>query len=420
MSGDQADRSGAANPTFMLTDIKGSTSLYERFPDQMFEFMGTHDTIVLGAIEGAGGEQFKHTGDGAWAVFEEPIGAIEAAVQIQRDAASLHVGDSEPVVIRIGISTGQARRRKGDFFGPALNVTARLEGAASGRQILISESTRAMIGSETPDWLEFQDLGQHRFKGVEPLRVFQVKAPGLPSDFPEIGGKREAPVGNLPADLSSFLGRKRELAEVIDLVESNRITTLLGPGGIGKTRLSIKAAQETTTTFDDGKFLIDLSPVEPGQDVWPAFTAALLIPPVADATPRVQVLDRLKNSNALLIVDNCEHVHSDIIEAITEIATNSPVRILATSRHVLGVPGEALFDMIPLEGSDGVDPSASPAVQLFVDRGRLINRRFDPTPEDLAKVAVICEALARLGPPSVAYYRHDGGAVAAPINRRHS
>jgi predicted ATPase len=291
---------------------------------------------------------------------------------------------------------GQARPRAGDYFGPALATASRLEGAASGHQILISESTHRHFDVAPHDSITFTDLGSHRFKGVEPIQVFQVNAPGLPDSFGLIAGKRDAPEGNISANLSAFLGRTKELAELEELASKSRITTLLGPGGIGKTRLSIELARSLQDHFPDGAWMVDLSPVEPGFTLWSAFTAALAIPPVPDAEPRVQVLDRLRDAHALLLIDNCEHVVDDIAEAIAEIGlATTDVSFITTSRRVLGLPGEALYDVAPLdEVAD--DPARSPAVELFVERGQRANRRFQPTDDDLETVAAVCRDLDHL------------------------
>ncbi len=376
----------------MLTDIQGSSHLHQRFPDAMFDIMETHDDILLKAIEGAGGEPFKHTGDGVWAAFPEPLLAIKAAINIQTAITRLRVGGSHELNLRIGINTGQARRRRGDYFGPAVVVTARLEGAANGKQILVGGATHRLLDLTAAD-IAFEYLGEHRFKGIQAIDVYQVLAAGLETEFGPIGGKREATKGNLPAELNSFIGRKQEVEELARLAKTNRLTTILGPGGIGKTRLSIKVAESLAGHFDDGRFLIDLSSLEPDQDVWPAFTAALLIPPAADATPRVQVIDRLQDCKTLLIVDNCEHVLAAISAAITEIVTATPVQVLATSRHVLNIPGEAIYDLEPLD-EGGRDASLlNPAIQLFIDRAKLASRAFNPSTADLTQVALICQGL---------------------------
>ena len=322
----------------------------------------------------------------------EPRQAIEAAIAIQTAISRLRIGGRNELSLRIGINSGQARRRRGDYFGPAVVVTARLEEAANGRQILVGETTRRLL-STTADDIGFDYLGEHRFKGIQPMDVFQVHAPGLESEFGPLRGKREATVGNLPVEVNSFIGRKQELEDLANLAMKNRVTTILGPGGIGKTRLSIRVAESLTREFHDGKFLIDLSALEPDQEVWPAFTAALMIPPVADATPRTQVVDHLRESEVLLVVDNCEHVIDAIAAAIAELVTRTPVQVIATSRHVLNIPGETIYDLDPLDESGRDTSELNPAIQLFVDRAKMASRAFDPSESDLRQVALICQGV---------------------------
>lgn len=381
--------------TFMLTDIQGSSTLHQQFPDEMFDIMESHDDILIKAIESSGGELFKHTGDGAWAAFPQPQQAVKAAINIQKTIARLRIGGTHAVNLRIGINSGQARRRRGDYFGPAVVVTARLEGAANGKQILMGGATHRMLDPSTCD-ASFEYLGEHRFKGIQPIDVFQVQAPGLETQFGPLGGKREANKGNLPAELNSFIGRKKEVEELASLATNNRVTTILGPGGMGKTRLSIKVAESLDNSFHDGKFLIDLSSLEPDQDVWPAFTAALQIPPVADATPQIQVIDHLRDTEVLLVVDNCEHVLQAIATAITELVTKTTVQIVATSRHTLNIPGEAIYDLEPLDEAGRNNSEFNPAIELFVDRAKMASRAFAPTDADLEQIALICQGLDHL------------------------
>jgi predicted ATPase len=358
----------------------------------MFDVMESHDDILIKAIEGCGGEQFKHTGDGVWAAFPKPIQAIRAAIDIQHGISRLRIGGTKELSLRIGINSGQARRRRGDYFGPAVVVTARLEAAANGRQILVGAATRELLDTQDSD-IGFEPLGEHRFKGIQPIDVFQVLAPGLETQFGPLRGKREASTGNLPVELNSFIGRKQEIDELTRLATSNRVTTILGPGGMGKTRLSIKVAEALDSSFHNGTFLIDLSSLEPDQDVWPAFTAALQIPPVADATPQIQVIDHLRNTEVLLVVDNCEHVLDAIATAITELLTKTTVQVIATSRHTLSIAGEAIYDLEPLHEAGRSTDGFNPAIELFVDRAKMASQAFAPTDTDFKQIGLICQGL---------------------------
>jgi predicted ATPase/class 3 adenylate cyclase len=376
--------------TFLLTDLKDSTELFNRYPDEMFSVMERHDDLLSTVIRRRGGEIFKYTGDGVFAVFDVPASAVVAAVEIQRAMLEIDHEFAEGLELRIGVNTGPSRQRGADYFGPALNTAARLEGAANGRQILVSQSTRQHLGDDDVD---FTDLGIHRFKGLKPIQVFQACAPGLPHEFPPIGGKRDAPDGNLPASLSSFLGRSNELVELGRRLHQSRVVTLMGPGGIGKTRLAIEAARAVQSDFEGGVWLVELSPIDLGGEVWPSFATALGIAPLPGASPRVQVLDRLREAEALLVIDNCEHVLRDAASAVVDIASTARgVRMLTTSRRVLGVGGESIFDVSPLD--EATKPGvASPAVSLFVERAQLASSSFQPTSDDLRVVADICADL---------------------------
>jgi predicted ATPase/class 3 adenylate cyclase len=378
--------------TFLATDLKDSTELFNQFPDEMFAFMERHDDLLNQVIRGSGGEVFKFTGDGVFAVFDEPASAVVAALDIQRGMLRLDHDFTDALELRIGVNTGPSRQRGADYFGPALNTAARLEGAANGRQVLVSQSTRQHLGE--PEDIVFTDLGIHRFKGLKPIQVFQASAPGLPGHFPPIGGKRDAPDGNLPASLSSFLGRTSELTGIRRRIHEGRIVTLLGPGGIGKTRLALEAARTLRDDFDGGVWLVELSPIDQGGDVWPSFATALSIAPLPGASPRVQVLDRLRDADALLVIDNCEHVLGEVASAAVDIASTAQgVRMLTTSRRVLGVGGESIFDVAPLDEDTTETGVTSPAVSLFVERAQLASRNFDPTESDLQIVAAICADL---------------------------
>ncbi len=381
--------------TFLLSDLQGSTALHRAHPDRMLEVMDRHDAALIEIVAAHRGELFKNTGDGAWAAFDAPGDALDAAIAMQRTIPAIRVGEVPPLVVRIGIATGAARPRRGDYFGPALSRTARLEGAANGGQIVVDERTRELC-AELATGHDLRDLGPHRFKGMEPMTVHQVLAADLGTDFGPLRGKQDVTTGNLPAALTSFVGRGRQLTDVRALLDRQRIVTLLGPGGTGKTRLSIEAARSVETTFDHGAWLVELSPLEAEHDVWSAFATTFALPPVPGATPRAQVVEHLRDRRCLLVVDNCEHVLEPIAEAILDLTQSCPrVVVLASSRRVLALPGEALVEVPPLDDSaTDVEPSA--AVQLFVDRARLVSPAFEPDADDIAAIEEICARLDHL------------------------
>jgi predicted ATPase/class 3 adenylate cyclase len=397
MSGTESSASsaGSRESTILTTDVVGSTALLRRYPNDIMGAMDLHDQILHAAIRRRSGDPFRHTGDGVLAIFERPLDAVLAAIDAQREMRGAAWGPPGRLQMRFGIHTGLTRARGSDFFGPALPTATRLQGAANADQILLSDVTverLAIDRLQTP--FELSDLGEHHFKGIEPIRVYQVCTSDLPSAFPPIGGKRETASGNLPANLSSFLGRERELDDLVKIARESRLLTLVGPGGIGKTRLAIEFARSLESSFPEGAWLVDLSALERGSEVWPAIAEALLIPPLPGVEQRIQVLERLYGAQAILLMDNCEHVLDPIADAVTELGSScGGLFLINTSRRTLGVEGEALYQVSSLDSGSQDGPGQSAAVRLFVERGRLADRRFQPAPDDLAPIQRICANL---------------------------
>jgi predicted ATPase/class 3 adenylate cyclase len=398
MTGTESSASSADSQecTILTTDIVGSTALLRRYPNDMMSAMDLHDQILHAAIRRRSGDPFRHTGDGVLAIFQQPLDAVLAAIDAQREMRAADWGAPGRLQLRFGIHTGLTRARAGnDFFGPALPTATRLQGAANADQILLSGVTveRMAIGRlQTP--FDLSDLGEHHFKGIEPIRVYQVCTSDLPSAFPPISGKRETASGNLPANLSSFLGRERELDDLVDMARESRLLTLIGPGGIGKTRLAIEFARSLESSFPEGAWLVDLSALERDSEVWPAIAEALLIPPLPGVERRIQVLERLCDARAILLMDNCEHVLDSIAEAVTELGSAcGSLLLINTSRRTLGVEGEALYQVSSLDCGVQDRPGHSAAVRLFVERARLADRLFQPTSDDLTTIQRICANL---------------------------
>ena len=393
---------GAASPvgsresTILTTDVVGSTALLRRYPNDMLAAMDLHDQILHAAIRRRSGDPFRHTGDGVLAIFERPLDAVLAAIDAQREMRAAAWGPTGRLQIRYGIHTGLTRARPGgDFFGPSLPTASRLQSAANADQILLSGVTAEQLASDRlKTAFELSDLGEHHFKGIEPIRVYQVRTSDLPSAFAPIAGKRETASGNLPANLSSFLGRERELADLAQMARESRLLTLVGSGGIGKTRLAIEFARSLESTFPEGAWLVDLSALERDSDVWPAIAQALLIPPLPGVEPRIQVLERLSDARAILLMDNCEHVLDPIADAVTELGSGcGSLFLINTSRRSLGVEGEALYQVSSLDSGLQNGPGQSAAVRLFIERGRLADRTFQPTRDNLAVIQRICTHL---------------------------
>jgi len=250
--------------TFLFTDIVDSTLLWEQQPEAMKSALAQHDAILRQEIEAHSGQVFKSTGDGAHAVFSTAIDAVKAAVAAQKRFKA-PLGDL-PIKIRVGLHTGEAELRQGDYFGQALNRAARITTAAHGGQILLSEITAQVVREHAPPGTSIKDLGAYRLKGfAEPEHILQLQAHGLPADFPALQASA-AVVSNLPSQLTSFIGRERELVETSERLASARLLTLIGPGGTGKSRLSLQLAVHVAVMFPDGVWLVELAPVsDPSQ-----------------------------------------------------------------------------------------------------------------------------------------------------------
>jgi predicted ATPase len=365
--------------TFLFTDIVGSTRRWELDPEGMQEALTVHDAVIRRAIEGRGGEVFKHTGDGAAAVFASASAAVDAAIEAQR---------SLELPVRIGLATGEAQARDGDYFGPAVNRAARVTDAGHGGQILLADSSAGLV-----DTSGYIDLGFHRLRDVSsPIRLTQVTAEGLRVDFPAV---RTLTVvrGNLTPTSARLVGRTAQVAELVDTVRRKRIVTLTGTGGVGKTRLSQEVARELSGEYPDGAWMVGLASISDPGSVAALLADTLNITVLANTTTIDSILEALVGRRMLILLDNCEHVIDgarQLAELIVRKADD--VTILATSRERLAVPGEQVWPVPPLDVSTG---DASEAVALFVERARAVNPGFDPEPgsADLAAVGAICSGL---------------------------
>ncbi|HEY2982230.1 MAG TPA: adenylate/guanylate cyclase domain-containing protein, partial [Anaerolineales bacterium] len=248
--------------SFLFTDIEGSTELWEKQPAVMKTALAKHDALLKQAIESNGGHVVKSTGDGIHAVFATAMDAVNATITAQRafgEAADV------PLRIRMGIHTGEAELRDGDYFGQTLNRAQRIMAAGHGGQILLSEIAAQVAREHLAADVSLLDLGMYSLKGLPSAeRIYQIVAPGLQSEFPALNSIAAA-TNNLPVELTSFIGRERELAEAREKLAGGRLLTLIGPGGIGKTRLALQIATEHFAQFKDGVWLVELAPVtDPG------------------------------------------------------------------------------------------------------------------------------------------------------------
>jgi predicted ATPase/class 3 adenylate cyclase len=369
--------------TFLFTDLEGSTRLWEEHPAEMRDALARHDAILRDAIEAHHGQLVKTTGDGAHAAFSTASDAIDAAVAAQ---LALHgeEWDATPLRVRMGIHTGAAEIRDGDYYGTALNRAARLTSVAHGGQIVVSLTTRDLL-RDTP--VDLLDLGEHRLRDLgEPERIHQVAHSELPRDFPPLRSVENFPT-NLPLQTTSFVGRDDDMDEVMDALESARVVTLTGVGGVGKTRLAIQVAAELLPRLRDGAWLVELGPLNTPDGLPELLAAALSIQPRQGMTTAQGIVDALRTKEMLVVLDNCEHVIGAAARMVDDIVRSCPgVRILATSREGLGVRGERQITVRSLD-------LAVESVQLFVERARDAGGRFEHDEATESAVAQICTRL---------------------------
>jgi class 3 adenylate cyclase len=346
--------------TFLFTDIEGSTRRWETDADLMRTALLAHDEALRTAIEAHEGFLFSHTGDGVVAAFASPRAAVDAAVAAQRKLE---------LPVRIGIATGEAELRDGDYFGTVLNRAARVMAAGHGGQVLVADSTAALLSG-----VDLEDLGPRRLRDLpNAIGLFQVRAPGLRTEFPALRTLDVSP-GNLRPQTTSFIGRESEVIEIEAAVRAHRLVTLTGMGGVGKTRLGLEIAVRLASEFPDGVWLFELAAVSDPAAVPDAVAAVLGITQQPGKSVSDSVAAAQEGRVRLLVFDNCEHVldaSADLVEAI--LAQSATVKVLATSREGLGVANEQVWPVSSLDVDAGVDSSA---VTLFTERARAVAPHF--------------------------------------------
>jgi len=386
--------------TLLFTDIEGSTRLWEAHPDAMRDALYRHDAVVRNVVESAGGYVFKTVGDAFCVAFSAATDAVRAAVSVQQALAAQTWPEPVAIRVRMALHTGECSERDGDYFGTTVNRTARLEALAHGGQIVVSGATAGLLSGALPDGVALRDLGEHRLKDLAtPEQVFQVGAEGLDEEFAALRSlDNPALANNLPRFASGLIGRERELSELGRLVATNRLVTLTGAGGAGKTRLALQVAADSLDGSKDGVWLVELAPVgEP--DRVAAAVAAVLGVREDPARPMGDVLvGALATSSVLVVLDNCEHV----IDAVAELAdalirSCSGVELIATSREPLGVDGERVFRVpsldIPAQDASLTDVAAASGVQLFVTRAQHQQPSFAVDADNASVVAAIVRRL---------------------------
>ena len=382
--------------TFLFTDIEGSTAILTLIGEAYVTLLERHAEILRTAIATNGGTEVSTEGDAFFAVFPSAPDAVAAASRAQRELARTRWPSNASVRVRIGLHTGVARLGGDNYVGLDVHRAARIAAAGNGGQVLLSDATRALVAEALPGDTHLRDLGQHRLKDLEHLvRIWQLEIDGLPADFPDLRTLDVRP-GNLPRPLTSFVGRERELAQLVDMVRGHRLVSLTGAGGTGKTRLALEAAEVLRDGQPDGAFFVDLSALRDPALVPLTITRALRlgVDPGGDALHAAR--GYLRDREALLLIDNFEQV-VEAAHVVEDLLVAAPrIRVLATSRSPLGIYGEQEFALPPFDVPADASSellSASPAVALFMDRARDVKPGFELSADQAAIVAGI---IARL------------------------
>ncbi len=381
--------------TFLFTDIEGSTRLWEENGESMAGALARHDAILGDAVNRAGGQVLKTTGDGIIAVFESPIQSVGAAIASQQSLLAEEWATSGPLRVRMGIHLGEAESRDGDYFGMAMNRAARIMAASHGGQVLMSGVAAAEVEDLLPSDVILRDLGSHRLKDLTlPEHLYQVVRDDLVTEFPP-PLTLDARPHNLPQQATEFLGRADELAAIQVMLDSpgTRLLTIAGPGGAGKTRLGLQVAAEQVDRFKDGVFFVDLSAEREPDAAYEAIGRGLELP-MSGGNPLRFLEARLRDRQILLLLDNFEQVTAAAV-GLSELLQQAPdLKILVTSRETLRIRAEKVFPVPPLAlphpNAPATEIAESEAVRLFTDRARAVSPGFSITEENATVIAEIC------------------------------
>jgi predicted ATPase/class 3 adenylate cyclase len=376
--------------TFLFTDIESSTKLAQENPEAMAALLARHNEILKQAVEAHHGFVFRVIGDSFSAAFNDASDALHAALAAQK-ALQNEPWDPVPVRVRMGINTGAAQleieSKENLYSGYAtLALTQRIMSAGHGGQILLSQSAYELTRDRLPEKTKLVNLGEHRLKDIlRPEHIYQLYAPGLPSDFPPLK-TLEVFQHNLPTQLTSFVGREKEVSEIKGMLRSARLITLTGSGGTGKTRLALEVGAEELANFAHGVWLIELAPLMDESQITPAIAQVFGLQEHPFGSLKSLVLDYLREKKLLLILDNCEH----LIEACARLTDDllhqcAGLKILASSREALGIAGEVSYHTPSLADSE--------STRLFVERARAAHPKFSLTDSNASSVAQICRRL---------------------------
>ncbi len=380
----------------LLTDVEGSTRLWETNPGQMAAALADHDRILREVIAAHSGRVFGTAGDSFAAAFPTVADAIGAAVAVQQQVQDLSVG-GQPLRLRMGIHYGEIERRGDDYFGPVMNRTGRVRDTAHGGQIILTHTAFDQLDGQPSD-ITFVDLGEHRLRDLSaPVRLHQLCAPGLQTNFPPLRSMAMLST-NLPVQITSFIGRVQESAELEKLVRGSRLVTVTGAGGCGKSRLAVQMAAEMLDEFPDGIWLTELASVN-DPDLAPLSVAGTVGMRLQTGVDPLNALTRyLHHQETLLVIDNCEHLVESVADLVARIlAGTTAVHVLATSREPLRIRGEATYHLptlpVPADEAEWQVLSHSDAVRLFAERAEAASPGFRLSRDNVEVVASICRRL---------------------------
>ena len=387
----------AGTVTFLFTDIEGSTKLWEAHPEAMQPALTRHDQLLRETIETNSGYVFKTVGDAFCAAFATAPDALRAALEAQLALTGEPWPAQTPIKVRMALHTGAVESRDDDYFGQPLNRVARLLSTGHGGQTLLTLATQELVRDALPSQTQFRDLGAHQLKDLARAeQIYQMQHPALADNFPVLKSLSTHP-NNLPQQVTSFIGREEELEIVEKLLAKNKLLTLTGAGGSGKSRLSLQVAADLLERFPEGAFLVELAPLTDPNLVAQTVASVLGVKEEPGKPILTTLTEQLKTKQLLLLLDNCEHVLDASAKLADALIRGCPsVQILATSREGLGITGEATYRVPSLSLPDP-NQSQTPeslshfeAVRLFIDRALQTQPSFRVTNENAPALASVC------------------------------
>jgi predicted ATPase/class 3 adenylate cyclase len=425
--------------TFVFTDIEGSTKLVQEIGIERWrQILEDHHRLLREQWIAFEGREVHTEGDAFFVAFSSAPNALVACTSAQRALSAHPWPNGVGIKVRMGLHTGEAQLTgNADYLGIDVHRAARIASAGHGGQVLVSESTRALVLDALPADVSLMDLGEHWLKDLTRAEhIYQLVVPGLPSEFARLRA-REPTLHNLPAQRTALIGRADVLERVRLLLDETRLLTLTGVGGCGKTRLAIGVTAEMLPRFKDGALFVDLAAISDPSLVWTALASAVAaVSSGFGGSPRPlrdDLLDFYQDRTAVVLLDNCEHLVDACAELADDVLSHCPlVTILATSREPLGIEGEQTFVVPSLELPGDDDPEQSPSLELFVARATAARPDFEVTAENLPSVVEICRRLdgiplaielaaalvAHLSPPQIADRLHERFKLLTGTRRR--